>query len=269
MKMGKLESLGLLSFATILAMLFGSRAFENGDISADALLFMMVSTIIFAIYILFSVVEIAFSFLDINSSGTKYLLAAFVFIFGYYGRSIGLSDVNSIFHVDSNALPMTTVAASILHMFSLFRAPIFIIFVFSSCALILQFADAISGKNSNNERSVGLLISMCFAFVFGLSFLVIERQLDDVGIRQKIFQTALMTDFSSSYDCQGIDEERYSVLFIGPNQNRVLVSPKHVKKRYRPGQAPFLQAMEQEIPTSFPIEECIPTTRFAEWSLSN
>ena len=89
-------------------------------------------------------------------------------------------------------------------------------------------------------------------------------QLDGAGRQQKIFRIALAADFVSEFSCSGINNKKFSVLFIGPEQRRVLVVPRIPEPSLLGNGSPeFLQSLN--LPAEFPVLDCVPPLTLNQW----
>jgi hypothetical protein len=119
-------------------------------------------------------------------------------------------------------------------------------------------------KTSEEEKTASYFLTICNFFCCGLAVLFIFRHLDDEGRAQKIYRTAHAADFVSKFDCAGWSGENVSVLFIGPEQRRILVAPNLPEPSlFSQKTSEFLQPLK--IPAKFPVVECTPTVNSEEW----
>lgn len=113
-------------------------------------------------------------------------------------------------------------------------------------------------KHTSAEEKTARVITIAMvALTLLISAIFIHARIHNKESRlQIIYRIAHSSDFSSSFRCQGINEEIQSVVFIGPEQRRVLVAPKIEEPGiYLDKKADVLRNVN--IPKEFPLMDCI------------
>ncbi|WP_215409340.1 hypothetical protein [Janthinobacterium sp. JC611] len=140
------------------------------------------------------------------------------------GKASGI--INSVFPVDASALPFTRAIVAGLLMFQYSYPLLFVVGLFS-------IAHAFSAIDwiKYNFFSIGSYkapptLSAVF-LVFSIVILVFFARLVNTDFSQdvwpkKAYQLAHILDFNSKYECQNLPKN-LSVVFLGPDQARVLV----------------------------------------------
>lgn len=245
---------------------FGAGLVDNGKIDLDTYLWVQGVAIFLGLFTLVAATEklVHQGLLEFKSSTLWW--ASGLAILGYYARISAMDDVNKVFHVDPSALPMTLIAAHAMNLFALMKWPFIIVASISLLWLIPICKGTYFSKNTPEDEKIA---SGIFAFSNMINCMLcaifIYFQLDDVGRQRKIYRTAHAADFVSRFQCSGINSNEFSVLFIGPEQRKVLVAPKLPKPvLFNTKSAEFLQALV--IPDKFPTVDCVPSVNFDEWA---
>lgn len=208
---------------SLIAVLILLASFLKAEDSPDAALFLMVTFVFLGLYIFVGVMEVT---LLRDLMGLRASLTAWVVLFAYFtyvAKAKAMSDINSIFHMDATLLPMTLVAATALQVLSMLFWPVLVI---SVLILIVSYfwRDEFVGRHEGLTILVSLFVSaIAQLFLAGL----IWGWVDSSDQRKStIYRLAHFTDFNSSFRCKGIDEHKFSVLFIDPARTQVVVVPK-------------------------------------------
>lgn len=222
----------------------------NGNINLFLIIIMLTSGLIFIFCEFYSKFTDYFP----NFHFDKIIAGSIGVVILYFGRVGGISDVNSLFRIDAGALPMTTIAASIMYLFHMFlwvSIPIMTVSFLGLLYSIIKFP--VSLFNYPVGKWLILFSTTLFITIIALA------AFDDAGRKQRIYRIAHATDISSKFSCRDIDMEQNAVLFIGPEQKKVMVVPK-IKEDPTLGnqgkEASFFR--EIKIPDKFTITECIP-----------
>lgn len=178
----------------------------------------------------------------------------------YLSRIDAVNDINAIFHIDASALPLTSVAGTVMRFATYMRWPMVIIFAVSLLTMgLMAWGTVLEGKDE--MAKIGLGVRVFAALVSsGLAWCLIHFQLNDAGLSAKLYRIAHKSDFVGSFNCKSIDPQIFDVLFIGPEQRRVLAAPKIQ------GDTNFTDEQEQQpelmrpvsIPNYFSVTDCSP-----------
>jgi len=197
----------------------------------------------------------------------------------YLARMLGLGDVNSIFHIDPGALPMTVWAATAIHLMSWMFWPMVIAssmvvlkaVVAGLKKFIIDMADLIGfkifgGKKTVDPTDIWSILNpgaICLACLFGSVY--IDHEFTDSGRRHKLYVIALSSDFNSAFSCRGIDANGVVALFIGPDQKRILLAPALPDwKSFKHGGNFTFDTVN--IPSEFPVVDCLsPPIDISKW----
>lgn len=253
-------------FFSFLLLFFGAGLLDSGKIEANTYLWVQAAAILIGLFTLAAAIEkmLPRCLLDFKSSAIWWAVG--LAILAYFARVAALDDVNRVFHIDPSALPMTLAAANVMRFFIWMEWP-FIIMASISFVVLMLIAKGtyFSEDMPENERAASgiLVFSIMMNCILCAAF--IHFHLDEQGRQQKLYRTAHATDFVSTFHCQGIDADKFSVLFIGPEQRKVLVAPKlPAPLLFGKRSAEFLQALM--VPAEFPTVDCAPTVNFEQWS---
>lgn len=257
--------LGSLGILTIVLLFAGALAVDKREIAPNTYLWIQGVALLVGFFALAGTVEkvLGSGFGEFKVSALWW--AALLAVLSYFARLSALVDVNSVFHIDPSSLPLTVIATSVMHMFLWMKFPFIAISVLALFVLALMlsrnyFGDDVSGE----ERTASGFLTFSNFVCCGLAAAFISNHLDDESRRQKIYRTAHAADFVSEFDCAGWTSENVSVLFIGPEQRRILVAP-HLPEPSMVAQktSEFLQPLK--VPKTFPVVECIPTVNSEQW----
>lgn len=178
----------------------------------------------------------------------------------YMSRVDAVNDINEVFHIDAGALPLTTIAGTVLRFATYMFWPMVFVLVTSTVLIVLMFwGSVLEGKEDVEKLGLGTRV-FAAAISSSLACLLIWGQLNDAGIKAKLYRLAHKADFVGRFNCQGIDSNRFAALFIGPEQRRVLLAERI------PDDTDIFNASRQppelmrpvDIPAYFPIMDCLP-----------
>jgi len=190
----------------------------------------------------------------------RWVFVSALALVAYMSRVDAVNDINGVFHIDAGALPLTTIAVTVLRFATYMFWPMAFVCGISLLLILALFRGFLLDGKDDIEK-IGLGARVFAAFVSsGLACILICGQLSDAGIKAKLYRIAHKADFVGSFNCQGIDADRFAALFIGPEQRRVLLAERI------PDDKDFLNAKDQQpelmrpvsIPTFFPIMGCSP-----------
>ncbi len=253
----------ILSFT----MLFGGAALlENGKISADTYLWIQATAAFIGFFALTAGAEKVLGGVLADFKSSALWWTALLALLAYFARISALDDVNKVFHIDPSALPMTLAAGSVMTLFMWMEWIFIVVAIMSMFVLAFMYKGTYfpPETNSNDKLASGAL-AVSNVVCCGLAALFINYQLDDTGRQQKLYRIALAADFVSTFRCQGIEESKVSVLFLGPEQRKVVLAQKLSTPVLFGERGPeFLRPLK--VPSEFPIVDCVPTVSGAVWS---
>lgn len=259
--------LGSLGFISVLTLFVGASQVEEGNLSADTYLWIQGFAVLIGLMALGGAVEKIFDkgFDDFKVSTLWW--AIILGIVGYFARMYALVDVNSIFRVDPSALPMTIIAASAIQVFSWMKVP----FIFVAVLSLFVIIGMLRGRYFDADASDGAKAASAFLVVSNLvccsvAAIFISQHLNEESRKQKLYRIALATDFVSQFDCAELSSKTVSVLFIGPEQRRVLVAPllePSMPVIFAQPTSQFLTPVT--VPSEFPVMNCTPSLSLAPW----
>lgn len=152
------------------------------------------------------------------------------------------------------ALPLTTIAMTVISFALYMYIPMVIILIASVAILILIAIDRIYEDAKDPER-IRIIILLTTASVTAVIFTILVYDIRKENTLKYItYRIAQKTDFVSSFNCIGIDQKVSNVLFIGPEQKRILVAPKITSepKNHLDITAPV------KVPDNFYLGDCLP-----------
>lgn len=187
----------------------------------------------------------------------QWAVAALIAVVTYLGRMQAINDLNSIFHIDASALPMTLTAGTVLNVAAKLSWFFVALAGVGAASLVLMYLGVVFDEKTEEVRKLRA-VSVAFAVVVscGVSAGFAHVHLKEDLRQQKLYRLAHMTDFSGSFRCEGIDSQANDVLFIGPEQRRVLVAPKLPTDLMQDERQPEL-LQQVAVPPEFELKDCI------------
>lgn len=243
-----------LFHTSLLSILVLVAAFASPKDRPDIAFSLMLGFVFMGLYVFVGTVETA---ILRNLMGLRASLIAWVLLLAsltYVAKAWAVSEINSIFHVDASLLPMTVIATTALQVVDMMFWPVVVVSVFVLVVACLWRDDFVESKDGLTVL-VTLLVSVGAQIFF--AFMISGWVGSDKQREMVIYRVSHYVDFNSSFRCDGIDESKYSVLFVDPAKTKILVAPKipehliAVRSRLR-----WLEPVD--IPEEFPVLSCSP-----------
>jgi len=240
-------------------MAFDAWALHEGKISQTWFIPVLLLSVTFGLFSIAGSIEIMLKS-ALGFESFRWVLVSSLALVAYLSRVDAVNDINGVFHIDAGALPLTTIAGTVLRFATYMFWPMVCVCAISAILLLtIICGNRFDGMGEFEKLAHGTRVfaAVCSS---GLALFVIGAQLSDAGIKAKLYRIAHKADFVGSFNCQGIDADRFAALFIGPEQRRVLLAERI------PDDKDFLNAKDQQpelmrpvsIPTYFPIMDCSP-----------
>lgn len=251
--------LAIVSIASFISILIAANLLKNDEPSPNASILFLALSVFLGLYTLLCLIEgkLGRHIIEFKTTLIAWALLAGSLVF--YGRISAVTDINEIFHIDASALPLTLLASTAIHISGLLFWPIVGVFLGAIAWLLIVWTGNYFDENTPAGEKIARVITIAtVALSLLISATFIHARIHDKDSRlQIIYRTAHSSDFSASFRCQGIDQEAQSVLFIGPEQKRVLVAPRIQEQIFATNKkADVLRSVS--IPTNFPLVDCIP-----------
>lgn len=251
--------LALVSIASFISILVAANLLKNDEPSPNASMLFLALSVFLGLYALFCLIE---SSLERHIIEFKSTLIAWAFLAGtlvFYGRINAVTDINKIFHIDPSALPLTLLASTAIHISGLLFWPIACLLLGAITWLAIMWAGNDRDEYTPPEVKIARVITIStIALSLLISAMFIHSRIHNKDSRlQIIYRISHNSDFSTHFRCHGLDQETHSVLFIGPEQSKVLVAPK-IQEWVFPSNKKADALRNVSIPTEFPIVNCIP-----------
>lgn len=250
-----------IAFASILLLLFGAGLSKEGYVDADKLLWVICIAVFLGLFSIMASVELATGGMLAPFQTAKGAWALLIALAAFAARRAAIDDVNAVFHLDASALPMTVWADALMCAFTWMKWPFWLLLTCSAALIAWGGWKGMFDGGDGDISPVAAILAFSNVFVSLLGLGFIHTHLSEAGRPQRLYRIAHATDFSSTFRCLGIDERTHSVLFIGPEQRRVLIAPKLPEQLPGPHPAVFEQV---KIPAEFPVVDCVPTLNFQE-----
>jgi hypothetical protein len=252
------KPLGWLAAAAFTLFVLAGSLSKDGQIDPGTMFFIMGLSVGAGVLAAMGFLEDLFADSVAEFHSFRWAAAGALGLVTYLGRVAALDEVNSIFHVDASALPLTLIAGTAMKVATWLFWPFA---AASGLAAVIVALMMINGQTDRDAddfvRTRQLMVAISAAASCGLAALFIGLQLEVEPRLQKLYRIAHATDFSATFRCQGVDEAEFDVLFIGPEQRRVLVAPKLPRYLIRTnGQPEFLTPLRR--PQDFVIRDCLP-----------
>lgn len=212
--------LGLFGLIGILVSIYIDEVWSQ---KYSILIFLMSASILILWFIL--LLEMAFK---------EYIKYVSVKIFGtllfslllFYASILSTQNINNIFGVDSSVFPYTHVIFTVIE-FLLLLTPLFVILLILSFLLLSIGYKCRITKNKNT-----VLVFMISVIGFTISIIYIGISIVFIDEKNKssiIYSTAHLVDFKNNNICTNIDEQKYSIVYLGINHKKVLIDNIHIK----------------------------------------
>lgn len=242
-----------LLYASILNLVILVAALSNAEDSPDTALFLMMTFVFVGLYVFVATVETT---LLHHLIGLKTSLTAWVLILAYItyvAKAQALSEINEIFHIDASLLPMTIIATTAFKIVKILLWPVLGLAILTMAVAYLWRNDFVGSHDG-----IAILVSLLVGAGAQLFFATLVWGWVGASEQKKatIYRVAHFSDFSASFRCSGIDENKFSVLFVNPEKTRVIVAPKISDFYIGPARAQWLQPVP--IPEEFPLLPCTP-----------
>ncbi|MCO7055690.1 MULTISPECIES: hypothetical protein [Pseudomonas] len=207
----------------IVVMLFLAASYNNGtDPDPEKFAIFMCGVLLGSIYVFLGLVEVFLMTRLFNLKSSLLLWAFFVACLGYVAKAKASVDINTIFHMDASAFPMTLIAATFLHMINF----LFLFFVVSGLGC-LGLAMILVAQGLH--RGKGFMLISCHV-VTGLAFIVIAlfahfKTGKDSQRFQMIYRISHSVDFNAHSPCANIDSSTTNMVFLDADKRFALVAP--------------------------------------------
>lgn len=182
----------------------------------------MCGALLGSIYVFLGLVEVILINRLFSLKSSLLLWAFFVACLGYVARVKASVDINTIFHMEASAFPMTLVAATLLHMIGF----LFLFFFISGLGCL---ALAISSVTQTLNHGKGIILIVC-QVVTGVAFLgiswFVHFKIDKDSYRfQIIYRIAHSVDFNAYSPCANIDSPTTAMVFLDADKRLALIAP--------------------------------------------
>lgn len=207
----------------VVVMFFIAISYTSGDDpEPEKFAIFMCGALLGSIYVFLGLVEVTLMHRIMNLKSSLLLWAFFVACLGYVARTIASVDINTIFHMEASAFPMTLIAATLLHMINL-------LFWFFFISGIVCFLVAVSSVMEGLHLGKGLMLITC-QVVAGLAFMIISwfshYKIGKEGVRhQIIYRIAHSVDFNAHSPCANIDSAKTAMVFLDADKRLALLAP--------------------------------------------
>lgn len=252
--------LAIVSTISFISILISANLLKNDAPNPNASTLFLALSVFLGLYTLLCLLEgrIGRHIIEFKSTLIAWALLAGSLVF--YGHISAITDINEIFHIDPSALPLTLLASTAIHISGLLFWPIVSVLLGAIAWLLIAWSGNYFDDNTPSGEKIARVITIAtVALSLSVSAIFIHARIHDKDSRlQIIYRTAHNSDFSANFRCQGIDQEAQSVLFIGPEQRRILIAPKIQEEIFfTEKKADILRRVS--IPTDFPLVDCIPS----------
>lgn len=214
----------LFGVSLVICVMFAiAIACNNGtDPEPDKFAIYMCGVVLGSIYVFLGLVEVTLMNRLINLKSSLLLWAFFVACLGYVARAKASVDINTIFHMEASAFPMTLMASTLLHMINF----LLLFFVASGIACFVLAALSVM---QGHHHGKGFMLIFC-QVVTGLAFIIITlfshfRIDKDIQRLQIIYRIAQSVDFNAHSPCANIDSSTTTMVFLDADKRLALVAP--------------------------------------------
>ena len=169
------------------------------------------------------------------------------------------SLINAVFSIDASALPFTRAIVTGLLMFE-YAYPLLFVVALLAALHMLHFVNWIADKFLKNEHYApppmqSIVFPILALIALGFSARWVGTDFSDELWQKKVYRLAHVLDFNTKYPCANLRQD-LSVVFIGPEQSRVMVDTGRVQTS---DMKTFVDAEASEnimVPAHFPVVPC-------------
>ncbi|UQS18262.1 hypothetical protein JJN09_27420 [Pseudomonas sp. HS6] len=182
----------------------------------------------------------------------------------YFAKMKAVSDINSIFPFDASALPMTLVAGTVIQL------SIFLFWPLVTCAAVtaiyffFKIRDSEFWSETHKNPLAVIFSAALIFFMTGMSAFYVNHFFSETKRLHILYRVAHAADFSSNFNCAGVDPQQYHVLFVGPEQRRISIAGiiPETFLYFGPRVADIVQEVTLPSKESLELQDCLP--RIAE-----
>ncbi|WP_156669356.1 hypothetical protein [Pseudomonas sp. DR 5-09] len=183
----------------------------------------LTATMISSVYVVISLIELKLAGKLMNMKSGLSLWLSVIGLLIWFSKIDAQVEVNNIFGVDASLLPMTTAAATFMHVMIRTEPAIYTIMVVSAVLFIFSYPAA-------RLRKEIPLYAICHTSNL-LTFIVIASLVSNVisldrRRNQILYHIAHMADFSSKSPCANVNSLTEDVLYLDSVRSKILVAPK-------------------------------------------
>lgn len=164
------------------------------------------------------------------------------------------SLINAVFSVDASALPYTRAIVTGLLAFKYSQPLLFVVAAAAAIhALVaVSWVRAKFGGNASYELPpfMSIVFVVLAGYVLFISNRTVNQDFSDELWPAKVYMLAHVLDFNSNHSCVNLKPE-LSVIFLGPDQGRVLVDPHSAQTNDLESLVEAVKSAEVEVPKQF------------------
>lgn len=178
----------------------------------------------------------------------------------YFARMKAVSDINSIFPFDASALPMTLVAGTVIQLMIFLFWPLVVGAVVAAFYLVLKVRDSEFWSETHKNPLAVIFSAALICFMTGMSAFYVDHFFSETKRLQILYRVAHAADFSSNFNCAGVDPKQYHVLFVGPEQRRISIAEiiPETFIYFGPRVADIMQEVTLPGKESLELKDCVP-----------
>ena len=163
----------------------------------------------------------------------------------FYASILSTQNINNIFSVDSSVFPYTHIIFTVTE-FLVLLTPFFVVLFLLS--FLLLFSLGASFRITKNQNKVLVIMVSIIGFIISIVYIGISLIfMDEKNKTSIIYSIAHVVDFKKKNICTNIDEEKYSIVYLGTNHKNVLMDNIYIRDR---------NTSKTPIPTNFKVLDC-------------
>jgi len=163
----------------------------------------------------------------------------------FYASMLSTQNINNIFGVDSSVFPYTHIIFTVIE-FLVLLIPLFVVLLVLSFLLFLSIGYKC--RITKNQNKVLVFMVSLIGFIVSIVYIGIGLIFIESKNKTSILYTiAHVVDFKKKNICKNIDEQKYSIVYLGVNHKKVLIDNIYIKDK---------NTSKAPIPTKFKILNC-------------
>lgn len=246
-RLPEIRMLAIVSTLALLLLLPAAVMVKLDAHYANYIALALTAAMISSVYVVMSLIELKLAGRLMSMKSGVYIWISLIGLLIWFSKIDAQVDVNNMIGVDASLLPMTTAAATFMHVMIRIEPVIYVIMAASTLLFLLSYPAARLRKEIPSYATCH--ISNLFAFCVIASLVSDVMSLDRHRV-QILYHIAHMADFSSKSPCTNVDPLTDDVLYLDSARSKILIAPK-IKEHEPTTLATFSLLAPTHIPSGF------------------